>query len=72
MFCLINLINKVILDIDRNLTKRSRNKERIRDSREATIIVKIIIVIINYLENLLLYCSKYAKLQTIFFVKIIY
>lgn len=59
MFRLINLIHRTMIDINANLTKRSRNKKRLEDSREATIITRVIIVVINCLKDFLFYCFRY-------------
>ncbi len=40
-----------MLDIDANLIKRSKNKERFVDSCEATIIIEVIIIVINCFED---------------------
>ncbi len=42
-----------MLNIDSNLTKPLRNKERFVDSCKATIIIKVIIIIINCLKDIL-------------------
>jgi len=57
---LINLIDKTMLNIDANLIKRLRNKERFVDSCEATIIIEVIIIVINRFKDVLFCRSRYA------------
>ncbi len=42
-----------MFNIDANLTKRSKNKKRFVDSCKATIIIKVIIIVINYFKDVL-------------------
>jgi len=48
-----------MLDIDTNLTKHLRNKERFANSCKATIIIEVIVIVINCLKDILFHRSKY-------------
>ena len=49
-----------MFDIDANLIKCSRNKERFANSCEATIIIEVIIIVINCFKDILFCWSKYV------------
>jgi hypothetical protein len=48
-----------MLNINANLIKRSKNKERFANSCEAIIIIEVIIIVINCFKDILFCQSKY-------------